>query len=209
MEALNDPMVRRPLDAENHAENAKRNESSIPMAAKSGMQKDSSSSDDVKELAVAMEDLSLENEKMKKEWKQEMSDMDKMFEEHAVAKLKNLDPYEMPMDLLRGIKLLPHQVQGVRWMIQVEKSNDPPPFWVPAGLNNSKWRCTVPGFKWRTSSPKPIRGGVLADGKSRVILCVDLIPQTRQWLTTSLHRHGFGKNGSDYDSHGRKSSSSG
>ena len=135
----------------------------IPTTAGSVAKDPPSKDPNVNGLTAAMEDLTLEQEKMKTDWKKEMSEMDAMFLEHARAKLTNIPPHPMPTDILQIITLLPHQEQGVRWMISQELCNDPPPFWILAN-NKSKWRCKVPGFKWRSTPPDPIRGGVLADG---------------------------------------------
>ena len=202
MEPPNQPFIHRSSsNVENLASSAGGNQ--IPMASVGSVVKDSSVA--VNDLTQGMGDLALENENMSRDWKQEMSDLDKMFLEHAREKLTNLHPHEMPTDLLRGLTLLPHQEQGVRWMLSQELSNNPPPFWVPAGLNNSRWRCKVSGFKYRSTAPDPIRGGVLADGAYVVLnSSAFALESTHCWAET-LHRYGFGKDGSGFGSYLRQS----
>lgn len=107
-----------------------------------------------------------EKELMKKDWKEELSEMDKMFEQQAAEKLAKLGQVSVSTDLLENIQLMPHQVDGVAWMVSQERCKEPPSFWYEtiAASGHSKWRTRMNGFKWRDTAPPPIRGGILGDG---------------------------------------------
>lgn len=118
------------------------------------------SSTDMNDLASAMGNLDLEQQEKISRLKI-ASDLDETFVEFNREKLKNIPIQKMPTKLIRLLKLLPYQQQGFSWMVYQERSNEPPPFWNKV---DGMWKSSVHGFKNRTTAPKPIHGGILADG---------------------------------------------
>lgn len=99
------------------------------------------------------------------DWVKERDLMDRYFDSAVHLQLKNLPAYHNPGGFKRSTKLLPHQKDGVRWLLHQE--NDPPmnPFYREVqkqdGTLSYRDRFTGRGLEQPYS---PVKGAVLADG---------------------------------------------
>jgi SNF2 family DNA or RNA helicase len=91
--------------------------------------------------------------------------LDQMFDDQAREKMNiKLPPgVKIRTDLLKT-KLMPHQVQGVKWLIKQELNSDPHPLYkvVTNKSGTIRHRCTLTG-RSKNDAPAPIKGGILAD----------------------------------------------
>lgn len=91
--------------------------------------------------------------------------LDQMFDEQAREKTNIKLPAGMKIrkDLLKT-KLMPHQVQGVTWLIKQEMNADPHPLYKQMTSSNGtvRFRCSLTG-RCKKDAPEPIKGGILAD----------------------------------------------
>ena len=89
-----------------------------------------------------------------------------MFEEQCKNKTQSLPQISMP-EQFKNLTLYNHQKDGIQWLVHQERSDKAiPPFFkkVKAG-SREVWYCEITQCQ-QMSPPRPIRGGILADGKS-------------------------------------------
>jgi hypothetical protein len=84
------------------------------------------------------------------------------FNEQCKHQLENLPDMEMPKQLTQT--LFDHQIQGVKWLVQRERGQEPSPFYQKQ-VEGSKtvWFCNITNAS-QDYPPKIVRGGILADG---------------------------------------------
>jgi SWI/SNF-related matrix-associated actin-dependent regulator of chromatin subfamily A3 len=78
-------------------------------------------------------------------------------------------------------ELMPHQLQGLHWLLEKERSQALPPFW--SEKQHSQNGQIVHGFLFSLTNsfvpqrPLPVRGGILADdmGLGKTLMCLSLI----------------------------------
>ena len=92
--------------------------------------------------------------------------LEQMFEEQTASKIKSLGRKTLGLDkkVLKA-KLKPHQVDGIRWLVNQEKSTRPNPFFKTMTYKSgtTSYRCSLTGLHQK-EAPKPIQGALLADG---------------------------------------------
>ncbi|CAJ1915809.1 unnamed protein product [Sphenostylis stenocarpa] len=87
-------------------------------------------------------------------------------------KNRAVDILEPPRSIIRT-KLLPHQKEGLAWLVRRENADDMPPFWEE---NNGKFVNSLTAYQTDTR-PEPLRGGIFADemGLGKTLTLLSLI----------------------------------
>lgn len=122
--------------------------------------------------------------------------LDKMFDEQAREKLHNLPSIPLPKHLFLS-SLLPHQEDGVRWLVSRESGSNTNPFFkVHQRSDGTKYhRCSLTGRR-QNEAPNPIQGAILADGKhllKKVFLRMNSQVAARLGSASPIERHGTRK----------------
>jgi hypothetical protein len=101
------------------------------------------------------------------DWSNNAKELDAMFDKQSDEQLKNLAPLEMPSQL-QNIDLFQHQRTGIQWLVHQESEKaHKSPFFKQVKENGAiKWLCDITQSS-QADPPKAIRGGILADGKSK------------------------------------------
>ena len=125
------------------------------------------------------------------DWRTQQKDLDDMFDEQCKLQLQGLPHVPTPSQL--KITLLDHQISGLQWMVRNETQPPPVPFYKQVKeQGKSVWLSEITNAS-QPEPPKPICGGILADGSylesqfvvsSIAILLTHLLPC----------RHGTWKN---------------
>jgi hypothetical protein len=85
------------------------------------------------------------------------------FNEQCKQQLENLPDMDMPKQLTQP--LFDHQIQGVKWLVQRERGQEPSPFYQKqVEGNQTVWFCNITNAS-QSHAPKIVRGGILADGR--------------------------------------------
>lgn len=90
--------------------------------------------------------------------------LDKMFEEQANEKLKNLPKIKLPKSAF-NVTLKDYQKSGIRWLTFMETNNHLPPYYkevVRKATGHTAYQCTITNALQNTK-PSPLRGGLLCD----------------------------------------------
>ena len=110
-------------------------------------------SDDVDEVPVEMEEP---------DWQNQKDSLEQMFDEQVANQLVDIPAYDMPPQFT-NLKLFDYQVKGIRWLIHQERRTEIPSWFTQEGPRT--WRDQITGSTFQ-QRPHPVRGGILADGKS-------------------------------------------
>lgn len=89
-----------------------------------------------------------------------------MFDEQARDKFTDIPAIRMPKQFAKGVKLFAHQKEGIRWLVNQERSNNESPFVREATMKDGSIRYYCRLTKHRILNPEPLQGSILADGKS-------------------------------------------
>lgn len=114
---------------------------------------------DVDDAKVAADDA--EAATTTETWNTAKRELGAMFQSQArdkLIRLKKDHPQPKPKHL--NATLFPHQEDGLRWLIHQETNGEVPPFFYRW---RERWRCKIT-HKSFPEEPKPVRGGILADG---------------------------------------------
>jgi hypothetical protein len=95
------------------------------------------------------------------DWENQHQALEAMFDDALANQIADLPAFEMPPQL-RHLKLFPYQIEGIQWLINQERSNDVPSWFQKEGPRT--WLDTITGSTFHFK-PRPVRGGILADGK--------------------------------------------
>jgi hypothetical protein len=113
-------------------------------------------------LADTKSDLQVEMTTV--DWEDAHQQLDEMFDQQTENRLEQLPNYSMPPQL-HSLELFDYHKDGIRWLIHQERNESAlPPFIkeiFPSG--QKRWLCTITRAVF-LKPPKPICGGVLADG---------------------------------------------
>ncbi|QCD97072.1 DNA repair protein RAD16 [Vigna unguiculata] len=87
-------------------------------------------------------------------------------------KNRAIDILEPPKSIIRA-ELLPHQKEGLAWLVRRENTDDLPPFWEE---NHSKFVNILTDYQ-TDKRPDPLRGGIVADemGLGKTLIMLSLI----------------------------------
>jgi hypothetical protein len=109
-------------------------------------------------------DSALEVEMTTANWEEASQQLDAMFDEQTKNRLAQLPNYDMPPQF-QNLELYDYQKDGIRWLIHQERNDSALPPFVKEifELGRKRWRCTITRAIF-LKPPKPICGGVLADG---------------------------------------------
>jgi hypothetical protein len=106
----------------------------------------------------------LEVEMTNVDWEGAHEQLDEMFDQQSENRLEQLPNYSMPPQL-QNVELFDYQIDGIKWLIHQERNDTAlPPFCKEILVNGKKrWLCTITKAVM-LKPPKPICGGILADG---------------------------------------------
>jgi hypothetical protein len=110
-------------------------------------------------------------------WTVQQKDLDDMFDAQSKKQLEGLPLVPTPPTLVT--ELMEHQVIGLRWMVRNEVNPPLVPFFkeVKQHLGRTMWFSEITNSS-QSEPPKPIRGGILADGMYSGSICVNKVCPT-------------------------------
>lgn len=99
------------------------------------------------------------------DWKSAQKELDKVFAMQSRQRMKGVPKIAMPEIFEKnGVKLYEHQVEGIRWLVHKEKTNEEvPPFYKKRPFGSKQyWRCRITGTIHK-EDPEPLHNSILAD----------------------------------------------
>lgn len=99
-------------------------------------------------------------------WEKETDEMEEFFEKQAEEKLKDLPPHQKPKQLKTSTKLFPYQIEGIRYLVKMEREPVTNPFFGEQLLKTGG-SIYFDRYFSQKSIPQPYataKGAILADG---------------------------------------------
>jgi hypothetical protein len=128
----------------------------------------------LQELTAGLNDTKadLEVEMTNVDWADAHEQLDEIFDQQSENRLEQLPNYSMPTQF-QNLELFDYQKDGIRWLIHQERNQTAVPPFIKEIFQGGrkKWLCTITRAIF-LKPPKPICGGVLADGKCQNARCI-------------------------------------